>query len=148
MLADVLGRDGAELSATQTRRRNLANADHLGILHAIWTAETTGAHDDRYRALVLSALPPGHRQDLSPQGRWLFRTLRAAELAGLDPAEVLRTAIASATWPVPGTSPPSWTPGSGRASTRCCPSRKAPGPAASCGWPIPHVRLTWPRSPP
>ena len=29
------------------------------------------------------------------RARWLFRTLRAAELAGLDPAEVLRTAIAS-----------------------------------------------------
>jgi hypothetical protein len=95
VLADVLGRDGAELSATQTRRRNLANADHLGILHAIWAAETTGARDDRYRDLVLAALPPGHRQDLSPQARWLFRTLRDAELAGLDPAEVLRTAIAS-----------------------------------------------------
>ena len=95
VLADVLGRDGAGLSATQTKRRNLANADHLGILHAIWTAETTAARDDRYRAPVLAALPPGHRQDLSPQARWLFRTLRAAELAGLDPAEVLRTAIAS-----------------------------------------------------
>ena len=95
VLADVLGRDGAELSATQTRRWNLANADHLGILHAIWTAETTGARGDCYRDLVLAALPPGHRQDLSPQGRWLFRTLRAGELAGLDPAEVLRTAIAS-----------------------------------------------------
>ena len=95
VLADVLGRDGAELSASETRRRNLANADHLGILHAIWTAETTGARDDRYRDLVLAALPPGHRQDLSPQARWLFRTLRAAELAGLDPAEVIRTAIAS-----------------------------------------------------
>ena len=95
VLADVLGRDGAELSATQTRRRTLANADHLGVLHAIWTAETTSARDDRYRALVRAALPPGHRQDLSPQDRWLFRTLRAAELAGLDPAEVLRAAIAS-----------------------------------------------------
>ena len=95
VLADVLGRDGAELSATQTRRRNLANADHLGILHAIWTAETTAARDDRYRHLVLAALLPGHRQDLSPQARWLFRTLRGAELAGLDPAEVIRTAIAS-----------------------------------------------------
>ena len=89
MLADVLGRDGAELSATQTRRRALANADHLGILHAIWTAETTGARNDRYRDLVLAALPPGHRQDLSPRDRWLFRTLRAAELAGLDPAPVI-----------------------------------------------------------
>jgi hypothetical protein len=95
VLADVLERDGAELSASETRRRNLANADHLGILHAIWTAETRGAREDRYRELVTAALPAGHRQLLSHQTRWLFRTLRAAELAGLDPAEVTRTAIAS-----------------------------------------------------
>jgi hypothetical protein len=95
VLAGVLGRDGAELAASQTRQRNLANADHLGVLHAIWTAETTAARDDRYRDLVLAALPAGHRQDLSGQARWLFRTLRGAELAGLDPAEVIRTAIAS-----------------------------------------------------
>jgi hypothetical protein len=95
VLADVLGRDGAELSASETRQRNLANADHLGVLHAIWTAETTAARDDRYRDLVLAALPAGHRQDLSGQARWLFRSLRGAELAGLDPAEVIRTAIAS-----------------------------------------------------
>ena len=95
VLADVLGRDGAELSATETRRQNLANADHLAILHAIWAAETRGARDDRYRDLVMAALPPGYRQPLSHRDRWLFRTLRAAELAGLDPAEVLRTAIAS-----------------------------------------------------
>ena len=44
---------------------------------------------------MLAALPPGHRQPLSHQARWLFRTLHAAELAGLDPAEVIRTAIAS-----------------------------------------------------
>ena len=95
VLADVLGRDGAELSATQTRQRNLANADHLGILHAIWTAETIGPRDDRYRDLVLAALPARHRQDLSGHARWLFRTLRAAELVGLEPAEVIRTAVAS-----------------------------------------------------
>ena len=95
VLADVLDRDGAELSATQTRQRNLANADHLGILHTIWTAETTAARDNRYRDLVMAALPPGHQQDLSPHSRWLYRTLRAAELAGLDPAEVIRTAVAS-----------------------------------------------------
>ena len=95
MLADVLDRDGAELSASKTRRRNLANADHLGILHAIWAAETRGARDDRYRELVTAALPAGHRQPPSHQARWLFRTLHAAELAGLDPAEVTRTAIAS-----------------------------------------------------
>jgi hypothetical protein len=95
VLADVLGRDGAALSASETRQRNLANADHLSVLHATWTAETAAARDDRYRDLVLAALPAGHRRDLSGQARWLFRTLRAAELAGLDPAEVLRTAIDS-----------------------------------------------------
>jgi conjugative relaxase-like TrwC/TraI family protein len=95
VLADVLDRDGAELSASETRRRNLANADHLGILNTIWAAETRGARDDRYRELVMAALPAGHRQPLSHQARWLFRTLHAAELAGLDPAEVIRTAIAS-----------------------------------------------------
>jgi AAA domain/TrwC relaxase len=95
VLADVLGRDGAELSASTIRQRNLANADHLGILHAIWTAETTSVRHDRYRDLVLAALPPGHRQPLSPKARWLFRTLHTAELAGLDPAEVISTALAS-----------------------------------------------------
>jgi conjugative relaxase-like TrwC/TraI family protein len=95
VLADVLSRDGAELSATETRRRNLANADHLAVLHAIWTAETRDIRHDRYRDLVAAALPSGHRGELSHRARWLCRTLHAAELAGLDPAEVLRIAIAS-----------------------------------------------------
>jgi len=56
VLADVLGRDGAELSATETRRRNLANADHLAILNAICAAETRDAHNDHYRQLVMAAL--------------------------------------------------------------------------------------------
>jgi len=95
VLADVLSCDGAELSATETRRRNLANADHLAVLHAIWTAETRDARHDRYRELVAAALPPRHRGELSHRALCLYRTLHAAELAGLDPAEVLRAAIAS-----------------------------------------------------
>ena len=94
VLADVLGRDGAGLSASETRR-NLANADHLGILHAIWAAEARGVRDDRYRELVMAALPDGYQRPLSHQARWLFRTLHAAELAGLDPAEVIGTAVAA-----------------------------------------------------
>jgi len=43
----------------------------------------------------MAALPPGRRQPLSHQARWLFRTLHAAELAGLEPAEVIGTAIAA-----------------------------------------------------
>ena len=93
VLADVLDCDGAELSASATRQRNLANADHLGILNAIWTAETGGARDERYRELVMAALTEGYRQELSAPARWLFRTLRSAELAGLDPAQVIESAI-------------------------------------------------------
>src|SRR6185437_1980091 len=95
VLADILNCDGAEQSASVTRQRNLANADHLATLHAIWTSEAQAARHDRYRDLVTAALPPGHRQPLSHQARWLYRTLHAAELAGLDPAEVIRTAIAA-----------------------------------------------------
>ena len=95
VLADVLSRDGAELPGSAIRQRNLANADHLATLHAIWAAETQAARHDRYRDLVTAALPPGRRQPLSHPARWLYRTLHAAELAGLDPAEVIRTAIAS-----------------------------------------------------
>ena len=64
VLADVLGRDGAEQSASVTRQRNLANADHLAVLHAIWVAETTAARHDRYRDLITGAPPPDHRQPL------------------------------------------------------------------------------------
>ena len=57
VLADVLSRDGAAVSATAIRQRNMANADHLATLHAIWDAETTAARNDRYRDLVTAALP-------------------------------------------------------------------------------------------
>jgi len=95
VLADVLERDGAELSATEIKRRNLASADHLAVLNAIWAAETHQARNDHYRQLVMAALPPGYQRELSHRARWLFRTLRAAELAGLDPAEVIRSSIAA-----------------------------------------------------
>jgi hypothetical protein len=60
VLADVLSQDGAELSATQTRRRNLANADHLAVLHATWTAENQSARHDRYRDRKVT----GHEPDV------------------------------------------------------------------------------------
>ena len=94
VLASVLDRDGQQASATQTRQQALADADHLAVLHAIWTAETAPARQQRYRALLAAALPPEHRREPGHQARWLWRTLRAAELAGLDPAQVLAEAIA------------------------------------------------------
>ena len=94
VLAGVLGRNGQQQSATQTRHQALTDTDHLAILHAIWAAETTPARDQQYRALLMNVLPPGYRREPGHQARWLWRTLRAAELAGLDPGGVLADAVA------------------------------------------------------
>src|ERR1035441_2253895 len=94
VLAAVLDRDGQQLSATQTRHQALSDADHLALLHAIWTAETTPARHQRYTDLLTSTLPPGYCTQPSHQARWLWRTLRAAELAGLDAGQILAAAVA------------------------------------------------------
>lgn len=70
----MLENDGEQLSAAQTRQRALTAADHLAFLHAIWAAETTPARERRYWG-------------------WLWRTLRVAELAGLDAGQVLAAAV-------------------------------------------------------
>jgi hypothetical protein len=93
VLADVLERDGQQLSATETRQQNLSNADHLAILNAMWIGETTAAREQRYREMLARALPPEYRCEPSHQATWLWRTLRTAELAGLDPQQVLDSAI-------------------------------------------------------
>jgi len=93
VLSGVLDRDGQLLSATQMRNQALSDADHLALLHAIWTAETTPARDQRYQDLLMDTLPPGYRTQPSHQAKWLWRTLRAAELAGLDPGQLLAAAI-------------------------------------------------------
>jgi TrwC relaxase/AAA domain len=93
VLSDVLERDGQQLSATQAWQQALADADHLAILHGIWAAETSPAREQRYRDLLLAALPPGYRQEPGHRAKWLWRTMRAAELAGLDLAQVLAAAI-------------------------------------------------------
>jgi hypothetical protein len=71
----------------------LSNADHLAILHAIWTAETTHVREQRYKNLLMDALPPGYQQEPDHQAKWLWRTMRAAELAGLDCGQALADAI-------------------------------------------------------
>ena len=149
VLADVLGRDGAELSASEIRQRNLANADHLAILHAIWTAETRGARDDRYRDLVhgraaarlpAAALAPGPVAVPHPARR---RTGRPGPRRG-HPHRHRR--------PGPGRSP-----GHRRRPGRPDPPARPPaappaarplGQTASPACPTPTARPTWPRSPP
>jgi conjugative relaxase-like TrwC/TraI family protein len=93
VLAEVPDRDSQQLSASQTRHRALANADHLAILHAIWADQTTAAREHRYRDLLLAQLPPQYWREPGHQAKWLWRTLRGAELAGLYVGEVLAAAI-------------------------------------------------------
>jgi hypothetical protein len=94
VLAEVLGRDGQQLSASQAKEQALANADHMTILHAIWTAETNPARQHRYQELLAAALPPQYRQEPSHKAQSLWRTLHSAELAGLDARQVLGDAVA------------------------------------------------------
>src|ERR1022692_3512157 len=95
--ADILGHDGSQDSALETQSRALANADHLALLNAMWQGETAGEQTERYRRIVLDALPGDYAADglTSPQATWLWRTLRVAEAAGLDAGDVARQAIGS-----------------------------------------------------
>jgi hypothetical protein len=99
VLADVLGRDDTELAATEYRELELSNADHLGLLHAIWMDLTERADAERFRPMVQSALADtwGMRDGEldSPTARWLYWTMRSAELSGTDPATAVREAVAS-----------------------------------------------------
>ena len=96
VVADVLDRDDAEKSALETQRCNLTGADHLAILNAQWLGETSGANIARYQQILRDALPEEYRAEpLPPQSTWLWRTLRAAETAGLDARDVVEQAVAS-----------------------------------------------------
>jgi len=93
VLADCLDREAGEDSATEYQRRSLIRADHLGLLYARWADQVKAADRERYQRIVQEALPGEWRGQLSPQATWLYRTMKAAELAGLDAAEVTQTAI-------------------------------------------------------
>jgi hypothetical protein len=57
--------------------------------------ETARLHAERYRQVIRAALPAGYEPDKldSHQATWLWRTMRAAEEAGLDIAAVADRAI-------------------------------------------------------
>jgi hypothetical protein len=98
VLADCMDREDGELAASDYRDRGLANADHLGILHSRWVDLAGKADRARYHQLVNDALPEEYRQDdFGPKQTWLWRDLRAAEMAGLDAGEVARAAVNSNT---------------------------------------------------
>jgi hypothetical protein len=148
VLAGVLERDGQQLSATQARQQALADADHLAVLNAIWTGQTTPARHQRYRDLYLAALPPGYRQEPGHQATWLWRTLRAAELAGLDPAEALATAIGERDLTGARDIPSVIDARLRRRVASLIPLPAPPGPGRSPGSTTPSDTRSPPRSPP
>jgi conjugative relaxase-like TrwC/TraI family protein len=99
VLADVLARDATDLAATEYQQRQRSNADHLGLMHAIWMDLTERADAERFRQIVQSQLAGtrgiGNGALDTPTARWLYRTMRSAELAGADPGEVVRQAVQS-----------------------------------------------------
>jgi len=101
VLADVLSREGAQLSVSAILQRNLADAHHLAVLHAIWRAETTAARQHRYREIVTAALPPGHwrlvAKRIRPEPRYGRRECVIED--GPDHDGLVRSAV-------PGAGPP------------------------------------------
>jgi hypothetical protein len=97
VLADVLGREGSQMSATETLHAELSRADHLGVLGSIWLDLARQAQAGRFEEALGGALP----SDLAAQAlgdpacTWLWRSLREAEAAGLDGPAVLRQAAES-----------------------------------------------------
>jgi len=96
VLAEVFERDGTEYSALETRQRNLADADHLARLHAIWLGESRQPVTARYERELREQLPEYLKDaKLTGTSTWLYRGLRDAEAAGLDSRQVLARAINS-----------------------------------------------------
>src|SRR5215471_11084811 len=97
VLAEVLGRDGGELSATETLERELCRADHLGVLGGIWDDLVRREQHAQFEHTLRGALPADLAKDAldDPACTWLWRSLYEAELAGLDGGDVLRQAVAA-----------------------------------------------------
>jgi hypothetical protein len=95
VLADVLQREQAERTATETMRRELERATSLATLAPIW-ADVTRTHATRqYESALRPLLTPGewehYQQD--PERDTLTRLLRAADLAGHDLEGLLRQVV-------------------------------------------------------
>jgi hypothetical protein len=95
VLADCMDRHDSEESATEYQRRVLANADHLGILSAPWADLAGRADRARYEQLTLAAVPEQFHSQVREAMTWISRSLRTAELAGLDAEEVVEAAVGS-----------------------------------------------------
>ena len=147
VLAEVLDRDGQQLSATQTRHQALADADHLAILHAIWAAETTPAREQRYQDLLTTRCRPATGTNPATRPNGCGGPCAPPNWPAWTPRRSWPPRSANGTWPDPATSPPSSTPASAAAPAPWSRSRPGPGPRSSPPSPTPNAARTSPRSP-
>jgi hypothetical protein len=148
VLAAVLDRDGQLLSATQDRHRALTDADHLALLNAIWTAETTQARQQRYRDLLQAHLPPATAANQATRPGGCGALCAPPSWPAWTPGRRWPPRSPNGTWPEPATSPPSSTVASVTALARSSRSPQARGPRKSLPSPTPNAAPTPPRSPP
>ncbi len=94
--AQIMERDGTQLSATETRAAAWADADRLDLLNVQWQHVTRAAAQRRYEAAAAGVLTPAQMEQVKkdPAAQWLWRSLREAEAAGLNMGEVLDRAMA------------------------------------------------------
>jgi len=95
VLIAALERDDTETPALAVLRDELARAGHLAHLGAIWADLAAEESGRRYDAILQQALTPGQyaRFQAEDARSTLYRQVRTAELAGHDPAALLRHAV-------------------------------------------------------
>ncbi len=99
ILGKCLGRDGRQMSATDTRDAEWSDADRLDVLGVQWQHVSREAQQYRYETALREALPEAQAQEVleDPAATWLWRSLREAEAAGLDGPATLHRAVAAGT---------------------------------------------------
>ena len=97
VLGGCLERDGHQLSATDFREADWSDADRLDVLAPQWTELRNMAAMRRYEAAARAALGEDQARRVleDPAARWLWRTLREAEAAGINGPAVLHRAVTS-----------------------------------------------------
>ena len=93
ILAAVVRRSDVELSAAETREQAISDADHLGTLHAIWMDQCRAEAYGRYTEAVRRHATAADAAEILQDADRLWRTVRYAELSGLDGAELIRAAV-------------------------------------------------------
>ena len=119
VIASVMQRETADLSATEQIRQAQEWAGGTGHLLHLWSAATRQAlypHiDERIKARLTET--EGWRYDREHSRQVLQHTLRDAQLAGHDVGEIIER-ITAARWTAPGRSPASFTAASSGCSCR------------------------------